>query len=96
MIKVNPPPQLVLPESFKNDIGVVNYFAELDRVLLQLWTRTGGATDAIAELGGDSQTGFNAMTQELFKRIGSGLEFTIDTTGFTFDSTEITFDKVIA
>ena len=94
-IKVNPPPQIVLPEAFKNDLGVVNYFSELDRTLLQLWTRTGGAFDEINSLGGRFVT-FDSITQQLRKELDGLPEFTIDTTGFTTDLTFITTDKVIA
>ena len=94
-IKVNPPPQIVLPQAFKNDIAVVNYFSELDRTLLQLWTRTGGANDFINSIDSRSH-GFDSITQQLRKELDGLPEFTIDTTGFTIDLTFITTDKAIA
>ena len=48
MVSVNPPPQIILPQSLI-DLGpdVVNYFQQQNRFDLQLWTRTGGASDEI-------------------------------------------------
>lgn len=92
-VNVNPPPQIVLPEEFKKDLNVANYFEQLDRVLLQLWTRTGGATDKIE----NSESSFDInLTPQIFairERIGSGITVTIDTTGFTVDTTDQTTDK---
>ena len=92
-VKVNPPPQIVLPEEFKNNLAVANYFEQLDRVLLQLWTRTGGSTDKIE----NAESSFDInLTPQLFairQQIGSGIRVTIDTTGFTVDTTDQTTDK---
>ena len=49
MIKVNPPPQIKLPEALAKDKATVTYFRHLDRMLLQLWRRTGGVDDYISE-----------------------------------------------
>ena len=94
-VRVNPPPSMKIPRQWQNDPEIVAYYKNFDRMMLQLWLRTGGATDAVANAN-ETTNNFNSITQDLYKRIGTGLNFTIDTTGFTFDSTEITFDKVIA
>jgi len=94
--RVNPPPQIVLPEAFKNDPMVANYFEERDRVLLQLWQRTGGASDAVNEANTNFNINLVSQITQLRREIDGLPDFTIDTTGFTFDSTELTFDKVIA
>jgi hypothetical protein len=49
MTQVNPPPQIKLPSAFLKDREISGYFRQLDRMLLQLWTRTGGTTDIINE-----------------------------------------------
>lgn len=49
-IKVNPPPQIRLPAAFAKDKGISTYFRHLDRMLLQLWTRTGGGNDLVDEI----------------------------------------------
>lgn len=92
-INVNPPPQIVLPKVFKEDLAVVDFFEQQNRMLLQLWTRTGGATDSISDLDNKTQSGFNSMVQQLQREIDGLPEFTIDTTGFTIDTTLITTDK---
>ena len=46
---VNPPPQIRLPKAFQQDNEIQTYFRHIDRVMLQLWKRTGGADDLIDE-----------------------------------------------
>lgn len=46
--KVNPPPQLKLPRAFQKDSEIEKFFISQNRILFQLWTRTGGSTDAVA------------------------------------------------
>jgi len=47
-VKVNRPPEIELPPELKElGIGVINFFEELSRYNLQMFTRTGGATDLI-------------------------------------------------
>jgi hypothetical protein len=50
IVKVNRPPEIELPEELKKlGISVINYFEELNRYNLQMFTRTGGASDFIDE-----------------------------------------------
>ena len=91
--RVNPPPQIVLPEAFKNDPMVANYFEERDRVLLQLWQRTGGASDAVNEANTNFNINLVSQMFDIREQIGSDIPVTIDTTGFTVDTTEQTTDK---
>lgn len=48
MAEVNPPPQIILPKAL-SDMGmeVITFFQQQNRFDLQLWTRTGGASDEI-------------------------------------------------
>jgi len=93
---VNPPPQLQIPRMFRGDREAVAFFDQQRTILRQLYDRTGGATDSIADLDSSGTGVFDSYAQQAVK-IAEGLpEFTIDTTGFTFDTTKITFDKVIA
>ena len=93
-VKVNRPPEIELPPALKElGLGVINYFEELSRYNLQMFTRTGGATDAVAEIENATQNSFTSITQDLSRRIGTGLEFTIDTSGFTTDTSLLTTDK---
>lgn len=48
-INVNPPPQIKLPPELAKDAATRTYFQHLDRMLLQLWKRTGGSEDLIDE-----------------------------------------------
>ena len=66
-VSVNPPPQLKLPQSFAKEREIVTYFRHLDRMLLQLWTRTGGAIDLIGESteGEDNNNQIMMLTSHL-------------------------------
>ena len=46
---VNPPPQIRLPKAFQKDREIQTYFRHVDRMMLQLWKRTGGAEDVISD-----------------------------------------------
>lgn len=47
-VKVNRPPEIQLPEELKKlGLSVINYFEELGRYNLQMFTRTGGSRDFI-------------------------------------------------
>lgn len=54
MADVNPPPQIVLPPELAKDAQTRAYFQQLDRFLLQLWFRTGGADDLLDDLVNES------------------------------------------
>ena len=45
-INVNPPPMMKLPSKLQ-DIETATYFRHLNKMLLQLWKRTGGGSDTI-------------------------------------------------
>ena len=47
-VKVNPPPQLRIPDSFLTDPDIRSFFEQQQKIIFQLWNRTGGANDAIA------------------------------------------------
>lgn len=47
-VKVNPPPQLRMPEVFDGNPDIREYFEQQNRILFQLWNRTGGTSDAVA------------------------------------------------
>lgn len=49
-IKVNPPPQLRIPDQFFNNPDLRNFFEQQQIMLFQLWNRTGGANDTVADL----------------------------------------------
>jgi len=46
-IKVNPPPQIRIPEAFFKDPEVRPFFEQQNTILFQLWIRVGGSTDFI-------------------------------------------------
>jgi len=50
MSHVNPPPQLRIPDRFFQDKELRSFFEQQHRILFQLWNRTGGPDDAIAEI----------------------------------------------
>lgn len=47
-IPVNPPPQLRLPDEFIKNPQIRSYFEQQNRILFQLWNRTGGNDDLIS------------------------------------------------
>lgn len=95
-IIVNPPPSIKIPREWQKNPEIVAYYKNFDRMMLQLWERTGGSRDAVSDAQNRAQSAFNANLQQLTKEIKGLPEFTMDTTGFTMDSTEFTMDKVIA
>lgn len=94
--RVNPPPQLKLPKRFLTDPEVRGFFEQQQRILYQLWRRTGGPEDTIGDLVDINFSSFNNQIQDIRKELEGKPEFTIDTTGFTTDTTLITADKVLA
>ena len=96
MTNVNPRGQIQLPKALADlGIEVINYFQEQERFDLQLRDRTGGDFDFIDDVISDSAAIVNMISHvfELRQRIGSGIDFTMDTTGFTMDQTEFAMDK---
>ena len=50
MNRVNPPKQLQLPESIRNNPDLKKAFDDRDYILNQMWKRTGGGSDNISDL----------------------------------------------
>lgn len=48
--KVNPPPSLRIPPTLAVNQDTRVYLEQVNRILFQLWQRTGGGTDAIADV----------------------------------------------
>ena len=95
-VNVNPPPLLRTPKAFLVDGETREYISQLNTIIFQLYRRTGGVNDMIADIGNEGATSFSPLLQQTIKRLEGLPEFTIDTTGFTTDLTTITTDKVIA
>ena len=66
MANVNPPPALRLPESLRQNQEARVYFEQIQRILFQLWTRTGGGNDDINDLLYDQ----SAMEGEVNEALG--------------------------
>ena len=47
-VNVNPPPQLRIPEKFLSDPEVRSFFEQQQKIIFQLWNRTGGSSDFIS------------------------------------------------
>lgn len=67
MVDVTPPPFVHLPNKFKNDEEIAIYFDHLNRMLLQLWQRTGGNRDYVEnnELAQDNQSKIASLHAEI-------------------------------
>lgn len=48
-VSVNPPPQPKRPRAFQGDRDIKFYFDNIEKILLQLWKRTGGSGDLIGD-----------------------------------------------
>jgi hypothetical protein len=47
-VKVNPPPEVKIPDKFFNDPDLRTFFEQLKTILFQMWQRTGGPVDSVA------------------------------------------------
>ena len=65
MAKVNPPPALRIPQKINQDPELRAYFEQIGTILFQLWTRTGGGNDNIADANIDAGVADNKATQAL-------------------------------
>ena len=96
MAKVNPPSYIKLPEKLRADKEAAEYFDQLQFVVYQLWLRTGGQEDLIADANNVAITYNQAQLTEINARIGSGDPLTSDETGFTVDSDRLSVDMTEA
>lgn len=95
-VDVNPPPQLRIPDSLTRDRETFGYFRQLNQISFQLWNRTGGSTDAIADAQEPVIATAFAQLKVLNERLGSDELLTADTTGWTVDSTRFWADETEA
>ena len=77
-IKVDPPPQLKIPDQFFNDDELRGFFEQQRNILTQLWNRSGGSGDTI----------FRTQIRDLFPRQAIS-DFT--TSSFELVSTDVDF-----
>lgn len=84
-----------IPEFFisADDPELRSWAEYLNRFLHDLWERSGGGDDNFANLDIGSIINNTAKVKEINDRLGSGIPFTIDTSGFTIDTGFITTDK---
>lgn len=96
MTSVNPPPQIILPKALSDmGIDVINYFQMQSRYDLQMFTRTGGATDEVATAI-RTPVEIQAAIEDIRQRLGSGDALTSDSDSFTVDSTVLFVDQTEA
>jgi hypothetical protein len=69
-ISVNPPPQLKIPPELIKDRQTRDYLRQIEVILFQLWTRTGGVNDDIDEAKEDI-TGSSSRVSRNAARINS-------------------------
>jgi hypothetical protein len=93
---VNPPPQLRIPDALAKDREVFGFFRQINQILFQLWNRTGGEDDAIADAQEPVIATAFAQLKVLNERVGSGELLTADTTSWTVDSTRFWADETEA
>ncbi len=77
-VQVNPPPQVRIPDSLARDPEAFGYFRQINQILFQLWTRTGGETDAVSatevvDLYSSSQPVTEDALEVLYPMVNAGL-----------------------
>ena len=93
---VNPPPQLRIPDAFQEDRQVFGYVKQLNQILFQLYTRTGGSEDLVDDSQEQVITALGAQLKILSEKVGSQELLTVDTTSWTADSTKFYADETEA
>jgi hypothetical protein len=93
MAKVNPPTQLTLPPEVAQNPSLKKAFDDRDFIAFQLWKRSGGSSDLVSDLRESETLSDEAELADIRKIIGSGIPFTMDSTGWTMDTTLLTMDK---
>lgn len=93
---VNPPPQLRIPEAFQKDRETFGYIRQLNQILFQLWTKTGGTEDEVSNALNQFTPTSTARLNALALQLGSGDALTSDTDSFTVDSTILFVDQTEA
>ena len=91
MTNVIPPGYLKIPVELHSPDDVFQYFKAKDFLLLQLWQRTGGSQDLIAQASNPGPLQVARLTA-IEQRLGSGDALTSDETGFTVDTTALSVD----
>jgi len=91
MAAVNPPPNLRLPRDFVSDKDKRDYFQQLEFIIFQLWTRTGGGSDKIEAIDTFDKKSLADLIS-LRQDLGTGDSLTSDETGFSVDSDRLTVD----
>lgn len=91
-VKVNPPPQVRIPDEFFNDPVKRDFFEQWGTILFQLWNRTGGASDSISSTeegltSAGSRVAKNAVRIHSLEKIDFDIEIT--TADFTTSRNQI-------
>lgn len=90
--KVNPPPQLRIPDKFFNDPELRSFYEQQQRIIWQLWLRTGGSTDLI-EAAEESLTSTGSRVARNAAKINalekSGFDIEIITADFTTSRNQV-------
>lgn len=92
MSHVNPPPQLRIPDKFFNDQELRSFFERQQRIIWQLWLRTGGNEDFVDDSQQDitstgSRVARNAAKINALEKAGFDIE--IITADFTTSRNQI-------
>ena len=100
MVKVNPPPHTPLPEQLKQDPRMRAWAQAVDRILFQLYNRSGGGADNISQLVIDldaaeaaivvNSTNIATNTSSISTNAGN---IATNTTNITANTAEIEFNR---
>ena len=91
MTQVDPRLEHIPKELLENQDSRV-YFEGLERFLHDIWVRTGGGADDIAQASSDTNRKADTLLYAVLDKVSLGDPLTSDTTGFTVDSTVLYSD----
>jgi len=100
MARVNLPPYVKIPKRLRELLGddkeSLRYFEDRDFIQFQLYKRSGGQTDLLADVNNVFITYNQVQLNVINARLGSGDPLTSDETGFTVDSSNLSVDMIEA
>lgn len=67
VVKVNPPPHVPIPDEFQKNPRLRAYFQAVDRILFQLYNRSGGGSDGIEDTLDESLSQITSLRHVLAK-----------------------------
>tara|TARA_R110000824_G_scaffold76487_8_gene193738 strand:+ start:88 stop:378 length:291 start_codon:yes stop_codon:yes gene_type:complete len=81
-----------IPKSLVQDKETRAYFEYMNRFLHDMWVRSGGSSDDLANVSSNTNRKADTLLYAVLDKVSLGDDLTTDTTGFTTDNTNFTTD----